>query len=82
MVIYLWILELLPVAFDEALGLPVADHPVEEVERVLLIDGVSGDAQPINHDGHGGEDDSGGDGEVEVGGEGKEGAAHSCSQHW
>lgn len=79
--IYLWVFELLPVAFDEALGLPVAHDPVEEVERVLLIDGVAGDAQPVDDYGHGREDDSGGEREVEVGGEGEEAPAHSCPQH-
>lgn len=64
---------------DEALGLPVADHPVEEVQGVLLVDGVSGDSEPIDDHRHGRKHHSGGNGEVEISGERQEGATNSCS---
>lgn len=79
---YLWILKFFSMPFDEAFGLPVANNPVQEVKRVLLVDGVSGDAQPVNDHWHGREDDTGGDREVEVGAEGKDWAAHSCPENW
>ena len=59
-------------SFHKALGLAIPDHPVEEVEGMLLIDGIAGDSDPIDEDWSCGEDDSGGNGEVEVGGEGEE----------
>jgi hypothetical protein len=68
------------VPFDEALGLAVADDPVEEVEGVLLVDGVPGDAEPVDDDGHCRQHCARGDGEVEVGGEGEERAAEPGSE--
>jgi hypothetical protein len=67
---------------DEAFSFSVADHPVEEVQGVLFIDGVSGDPEPIDDDRHGRQDHSGGNGEVEISGECEQRATNSCPNEW
>lgn len=68
--------------FHETLGLAIPDHPVEEVERMLLIDGIAGDSDPVDEDWSCRKDNSGGDGEVEVGGEGEACTAESNPSIW
>lgn len=58
-------------SFHETLGLAIPNHPVEEIKRMLLIDGIAGDSDPIYEDWGCRKDNSGGNGEVEVGGEGE-----------
>lgn len=60
------------VTLSETFGLAIADHPVEEIQRMLLVFGVSGDSQPVDGHRNNGEDNPCGDGEIEVGGEGEE----------
>jgi hypothetical protein len=68
------------VALDKALGLSVSNHPVEEVQGVLFVDGVSCDSDPIDHNRHERKDESRGNGEVEIGGEGEHGSTDSCTE--
>lgn len=69
-------------SLHETLGLAISDHPVEEVERMLLIDGIASDSDPIYEDWSYGKDDSCRNGEVEVGGEGEACTTESNSSKW
>lgn len=61
------IIKFFSVALDKALSLSVSNHPVEEVQGVLLVDGVSCYSDPIDHNRHKRKDESCGYGEVEIG---------------
>jgi hypothetical protein len=66
-------------ALDETFSLPVANHPVEEIQGVLLINGVPCDSEPVDNDGYCRQHCSRGNGEVEVSREGKDGTTNSCT---
>ena len=65
-------------SFHKALGLSVANDPVEEIERVLFVDRVSCDSDPINHNRYDRKDESCGNGEVEISGESEHRSTESC----
>ncbi|CAM6005978.1 unnamed protein product [Sphagnum balticum] len=46
---YLLVLETGSVELRKALGLPVPDHPVQEIQTVLLVERIPCDAEEINH---------------------------------
>lgn len=58
----------------KALSTAISDHPVQKVESVLFVIGVSGHPKPVHRDGQCRHDYSRGHREPEVGGEAEEGS--------
>ena len=61
----------------------VTNHPVEEIESMMLVFGVSGGPQPVNSDGKCSHDNSGGNTAADVGMKGEErGSDADSKKRW
>ena len=59
-------IEFISVSFSEAFGLAISDHPVQEIKRMLLVLGVSGDSYPVYSNRNGSDYKSSGNGEIKI----------------